>query len=177
MCNENLQLWRVHEISRFRVIHWQTCQTHFCMTDVAVMESTFTWIFTFSCKAPLHSNNSCVYGNSHINMTVCDMVMRTIIRRCHTFSLFSRSFSTVLSIVRLLLEPLMLIWITLRLTFGVMESLWKTLVHSCPDFDRPPGKNTSKRAQRFSLSAGGRRLLGINSYREESVRAWVSLLN
>lgn len=68
----------------------------------------------------------------------------------------------------------MLIWITLRVTFGVMESLWKTLLHSCPDFDRPWGKNISKHAQRFSLSAGGRRFLGINSYREESVCLGVS---
>lgn len=89
------------------------------------------------------------------------MVMRNIIRNCHTtFPFFSHSFPQFLSNVCLHLEPLMLIWITLRLwhleSWSHYEKHFWTAVQILTG---PLGKNISKHVLRFSLSAGRRRLL------------------
>lgn len=63
-------------------------------------------------------------------------------------------FPQFLSTVRLHLEPQTLVWMTLRLTFGVMKSWWETLLNSCLDFDRPRGKNNYKHVLGFLLSLG-----------------------
>lgn len=166
MCNENPQLWRVHEISRCRVIYWQTCSTVFCIVNMSKNDSiTATWMLlllpaysriAFSCKMPSHYNNSHAYGNFHIYTPVSKMVIRNVWQTLPYIFFVPSQFSTFLSNISLHLEPLTLIWMTLRLTFGVMESWWETLLNSCPDFDRPRGRNNYKHVLRFPLSVGRR---------------------